>query len=512
MTPNYMHEFTRIQYSSPDNKSKYSELLPKIQKVTSGQLDLELTIAGHRRAFITTCPPEIYNEFKEDLFIKHKLYSVIIGKNKINTLGFYGAIQEYSEGDPYVFRVAVTRNESDVNEWIRVAERNMTAEQLDRLCGELLGYPKCCVDAFVKRWIDEQSIDPTFDQSVDIPDMEVQNRMTKMPNTDTTVEETWKIVLPKTMPFEAHTMLRWVGVRLVPHLPCKFDCEHSLQMAREVYEFRHQSIHTDIIEEIYQMQQWPVEWSVMHGIVELYTPCFRVFTRGDCTTDKYVVEKHSDVFPENGSRGARFPFKTKKNKVSESKSFKLSLVDNSEWEENGYMNKESMELAHSLMLEAANSIDLPRGDVLDLGCGNGIFVEKLYKLITQKYNDDLASLPCGVELAENRFKSAMERLYFGKVWWADIFAQNTWELEKYGIIALMPGRLLEHNIPSDVDALKAGLTKSGTHLLLYLTSDIMEQTTLDSVVAQTGLDVDWEPCSELLTNSEVSVQLFKKRG
>ncbi len=124
----------------------------------------------------------------------------------------------------------------------------------------------------------------------------------------------------------------------------------------------------------------------------------------------------------------------------------------------------------------------------------------------------MASLPCGDELAEIRFKSAMERLYFGKVWWADIFAQNTWELEKYGIVTLMPGRLLEHNVQSDVDGLKAGLVKSTDHLLLYLTSDLMEQFTLESIVTQTGLNVEWEPCSELLTNSEVSVQLFKKRG
>ncbi len=512
MTPNYMHEFTRIQYSSPDNKLKYSKLLPQIQQVTSGQLDLELTIAGIRPAFITTCAPEFYNDYKQDLLTKHNLYTVAIGKNKINTLGFYGVVQEYQEGEPHVLRVAVTRNEADVEQWKRIAERNLTAEQLDRLTGELLGYPQCCIDSFIQRWVTEESIDPTFDQSVGVDGIEIDNRMAKLPGTDSIVEETWKISLPNTMPFEAHTMLRWVGVRLVPHLPCKFDCQHSLDMARQVYEFRNESMHKEVIEEIYQMQQWPVEWSVMHGIVELYTPCFRVFTRGDCAIDKYLVEKHSEFFPEGGSRGAKFPFKTKKNKVSESKSFKLSLVDSSEWEENGYMNKESMDLAHDLMLQVARDAQLPRGDVLDLGCGNGIFAEKLHKIIIEQHNDQLASLPCGVELIEHRFKSAIDRLYYGKVWWADMFAQNTWEAEQYSVITLMPFRLLEHRVQSDIDALKAGLTKSSTHLLLYLTSDIMDQTTLDSVVKDTGLDVEWEPCSELLTNSEVCVQLFKKRG
>jgi hypothetical protein len=406
----------------------------------------------------------------------------------------------------------VTRNEEDIDKWIDIANRNAEDAELDRLQGQLLGYPSCCTQAFIDRWVVEGSIDPTFEQSAYVSDLQVENRKAKVPNTDQLIDETWKVVLPASMPFEAHTLLRWVGVRLVPHLPCKFDCEHSLAMARQVYEFRNQSIHKEIIEEIYQMQQWPIEWSVMHGIAEIYTPCFRVFTRGDCAVDKYVVEKHSDFFPEDGSRGAKFPFKTKKNKVSESKSFKLSLVDSSEWEENGYMNKESMESAHALMLEVAKSIQIPRGDVLDLGCGNGIFVEKLHKVVIDQHNDQFASLPCGVELAEHRFRSAMERLSYGKMWWADIFAKNTWDTEKYSMITLMPGRLLEHTKVDEVEDLKTGIKNTTSHLLLYLTSDIMEQITLDSVVAQTGLDADWEPCSELLTNSEVSVQLFKKRG
>lgn len=516
LTPNYMHEFTRIQYSSADNKTKYSELLKNIQTVNSGKLDLELAAAGLRPAFITSIDPVEYKAYSTTVYENYKMHTIILGKNKVNQLGFYGVIQEYTEGDPYVLRVAVCKTEEDAQEWEKISSGEITGEAADRLMGKLLGYPECCINEFIQRWHHEQFIDLTFTQAAFVSDITVENRDTKLPSKDgsepTDVTETWKISLPDTMPFEAHTMLRWVGVRLVPHLPCKFDCQVSIAQAKRFYEFKDQSQYKEYIEHMYEMQQWPIEWSVMHGIVELYTPCFRVFTRGDCTIEKYVVQKHSTYFPEDGSRGARFPFKTKKNKVSESKSFKNSLIDNSVWEENGYLTQEAMESAHNLMLQAVDLIDLPNKNVLDLGCGNGIFIEKLYNKVIDKHNDRFSALPCGVELAEHRIKSAMDRLHFGKLWWADMFAVETWTEDNYGVTALMPMRLIEYRRDADVENLKQGLAKNTQFLLLYLTSDAKEQITMAQVVERTGLDAHWEPCTELLSNEEVDVQIFKLKG
>jgi hypothetical protein len=512
LLPNYMHEFTRVQYSSPENKQKYSELLPRIQKVTGGELDLELTLAGIRRGFITVCSPDRYEAYKADIQSKG-LYAIIIGKTAISGNSSYGAADTYREGDPYMYRVAVCRTKEDQQRWLDRLDLSIDAETIDRWMGELLGYPQCCIDNFITNWVTNNSIDPTFDQSKYTTGMEIENRNVSNPeDKNETITETWHISMPPTTPFEASTMLRWVGVRLVPHLPCSWECEHSIQMAKEVYEFRHQSMYKEEIETIYEMLQWPVEWSVMHGIAEIYTPCFRVFTRGDCTIDKYVVQKQSDYFPLNGSRGNRFPFKTKKNKVSESKSFKLSLVDYSEWEENGYTSKEFMEASHDLMIEAATSILISKGSVLDLGCGNGIFVEKLHKKINTMHNDEFATMPCGLEIDETRIKSAMDRIYYGKVWWADMFAKDTWDTENYSLITFMPGRILEQSSEriEEIKWLVETLPEKTEYLLVYLTTEWKEKYSIQEVMEQCGMSSHWAPSSEVFTNELVSTQLFKK--
>lgn len=512
LLPNYMHEFTRIQYSGAENKAKYTDLLPRIQKVNGGELDLELVQSGIRRGFITHKSPDEYPTYKNTLE-SMGLFSVVIARNKINNNAFYGAVEEYNEGDPYVYRVAVCRTKQDASRWLETTDLTMRAEARDRLMGELLGYPQCCIDSFIQNWVKNSSIDPTFDQSKHTTGMDIQNRFVKSPlNPEETIEETWHIALPTSTPFEASTMLRWVGVRLVPHLPCSWECEHSLDMARKTYEFRHESKFKDEIEAMYEMLQWPVEWSVMHGIVEIYTPCFRMFTRGDCAIEKYVVQKHSDYFPDNGSRGNRFPFKTKKNKVSESKSFKLSLVDYSEWEENGYTTKEAMEAAHELMLAAATSTTIPKGNILDLGCGNGVFVEKLHKELNKLHNDDFATIPCGVEVDETRFKSAMDRIYYGKLWWGDLYKKDTWESDTYSVTAFMPGRILEQSSDriEDIKWLVSTLPKTTEYLLVYLTSDWKDKYTIHEALDVCGMSENWQEVSAVLTNEQISVQLFKR--
>jgi hypothetical protein len=473
---------------------------------------LELVKAGIRRAFITSKSPEEYPTYKKQLE-SDGLFCIVISRNKINNNSFYGAVEEYSEGDPYVYRVAVCKTKDDASKWLETTDLTMNAETRDRLMGELLGYPPCCIDSFIKNWVVNNSIDPTFDQSKQTTGMEIQNRFVKSPmNPDQTIEETWHILMPSSVPFEASTMLRWTGVRLVPHLPCSWECEHSLEMARNTYEFRHQSKFKEEIEAIHEMLQWPIEWSVMHGIAEIYTPCFRMFTRGDCAIEKYVVQKHSDYFPENGSRGNRFPFKTKKNKVSESKSFKLSLVDYSEWEENGYTSKEAMESAHNLMLEAASATLIPKGNVLDLGCGNGVFVERLHKQLNALHNDDFATIPCGVEVNETRFKSAMDRIYYGTLWWGDLYKKDTWETQKYSLITFMPGRILEQSSEQleDIKWLVSTLPKATEYLLVYLTSDWKASHTIHGALQMCGMAENWQQVSEVLTNEEISVQLFKR--
>ena len=93
-------------------------------------------------------------------------------------------------------RVAIHRPELAA-EWLRAWDASEDAR-----IGELLGFPPCCVSFFEDHWKGAGHSDV-------VPGMrEVDG------------------------PWEANILLRWLGVRLVPHLPCSADCAATVTLAR----------------------------------------------------------------------------------------------------------------------------------------------------------------------------------------------------------------------------------------------------------------------------------------
>src|SRR5206468_4260350 len=135
----------------------------------------------------------------------------------------------------------------------------------------LLAFPVCCRAFFKDIWARQSCLDTTWAMTADAWGADRGRAATV------------------SGPPGANILWRWMGVRLVPHLPCRFDCGDTLALAERL---RAVWVEAGFFEELgwaEEILRWPVEWSALHGIAEIKTPILKVATRTDATAGKYLV-------------------------------------------------------------------------------------------------------------------------------------------------------------------------------------------------------------------------------
>lgn len=114
--------------------------------------------------------------------------------------------------------------------------------------GGLLGFPSCCRSVFGYAFKEEHFNEPVW--------LIAQNTTGSMV-TGNTVEVSGYA--------ETNIFWRYLGVRMVPHLPCKFQCVESKQLARRFASLGESLGFTEAMATMSQVFRWPLEWSGLHG-------------------------------------------------------------------------------------------------------------------------------------------------------------------------------------------------------------------------------------------------------
>lgn len=272
--------------------------------------------------------------------------------------GYSSSSNSYVEGRPFDYRVALTQKGS-VELWLDAWRKSDN----DRI-GHALGYPSCCREFFQKFWVEEGMVDTTWPMS--------NNTKQRNRRTDGVIE------LSGEHP-EANILLRWLGVRLVSHLPCSMYCLYSVEIARAILWTMKQWKMESEAAWIQEMLSWPIEWSALHGIAEIKTPVCRIITRTDATAEKLVVRVSGAQYPKEGASGGTFPY-TEKKKPEVLQIQRNPTLDD-DYEDNGFSTRISQSQAHTVILDLVRRVGLKNEDsVVDLGCGNGLLLAKVNKI------------------------------------------------------------------------------------------------------------------------------------
>ena len=247
--------------------------------------------------------------------------------------------------------------------------------------GTLLGYPECCRTAFHKTW--------------------------GVGQVDSTWEQTHEGTAPNGPP-ESSTLFRWMGIRLVSHMPCSHQCEASVEIGKRMYDLGYKHGFIEEMIATREILNWPVRWSRMFGIAELVSPVLKISTRSDWTPTKQTFERQGTYFK---------PQKTW-------------------WTDNGFKNADGMRQAHKEMIEALYHKIPQNARVLDFGCGNGMLLRRL-----TIYRPDIRI--AGVDSNAEAIEHAQQPMDLRAKFWADTIQSGTWRSWKPTVVLYNPARLLE---------------------------------------------------------------------
>ena len=156
----------------------------------------------------------------------------------------------------------------------------------DETMGRLLGYPPCCRSFFHRVFVQEGLTDCIWPMG---------SSASESPSDAQTI---YVNSIPELNPF-------WiaVGIRLVPHYACRFDCPKAASFAREFIAVGNEAGYGTFMETALEVLQWPVEWSCLHGIVEIRTPILKISQQSDFTRSKLTINLLSRSFPKEGAAG-----------------------------------------------------------------------------------------------------------------------------------------------------------------------------------------------------------------
>lgn len=285
----------------------------------------------------------------------------------------------------------------------------------DREIGRLLGFPECCIEFFHETWVGRGVRDTT-------------GAMLQADGGDG--------------PPEANILLRRLGIRLVPHLPCSFSCWGTVELARQMIDVA-DACGLEDVGEVLQILGLPMSWNSANGAAVVnVADMFRFTYESD---RRYLgAFKRQGVLPRQ--------------------------LDPPTWRDNGFRSRAAMDRAHGIVAAVAG--DCRSG--IDLGAGDGALLDRIAaRSSVAKFDIEEASWVAVEADLDRAMRGATRR---PRVQFAGM------RIEDYGLSAharadvalLMPGRVLEME-PSQAESFRERVPSLADRLVVYSYDGGLEQ-------------------------------------
>ena len=444
----FLDDFCRRQWVSEASRDLWE---PRISRIGAqfNAAEIASVEVGMRTAALQNISPEMLPELAKRAAEK-QLIAIPLGTQGRSD-GYSASPLTVTPGQPRDYRVVITR--------IQNARDFLSAWKCsdDDRIGYLLGYPDCCTQYFSETW-GEGCVDPTWYAAESISGEHA--------------------------PMEANILLRWLGVRYIPHMPCSFDCEGTVELGQKMRALIPQP-EQEWMDELLLM---PMLWSAVNGIGEVVTPIVTLNFRSDPAPVRREILRKGDSYPEGSASGVRFPYMERAQVAVDDQAWRNEEVaDSREWTDNGFSSAKAMENAHKIIEAVRPPVEGGRS-VLDLGCGNGLLARRM---AVQK------GRAMGAEIDLDRSRRAEDNLDWVVY---DTFAMDFDHVENADLVLLMPGRLIDSGQPKEsVERLICDIAVVGTELLVYAYGDVLDKYgTLENLCERAGLvgclgDEGWGP-------------------
>lgn len=427
------HEFLSIAWASPAYRETWE---PRCEAIIRALHTLEAASIsfGLRRSALRWVPVGALPEFFDEIS-RFELACAVVGQQEVGT-GYQSRAFALNENATHI-AFAISKNRSD---GARLKLAYTTRD--DIAVGDLLGYPKCCTEAFVTRW-SSGSIDPTWAACEAIASTAGSVRL------------------------EAHSFhhlsnlaLRWLGIRSCFHLPCSFHCPATIETATRLGELALQLGFETEWNWIEEALSWPFTWSARNGIGEMVTPTCRFAFSSDQRVGLSTIQY------SGGVRGLQ----DQKHCASDARAQPMVFRETSNspdiWSpsRNGFANAARMRLAHEWLARKIFPFVDPTCalTVVDLGCGDGTFLQLLGSRLPNANLVGIEIAPPHHEVSLNR--GLTQRIKFIR---KDIF-DDSYEWTSHGnVIAIIAIQRLLEISRSQILEFSAAVRQSRSLVFLY---------------------------------------------
>lgn len=347
---------------------------------------------------------------------------------QMNTTHSYSsATNGFDPTQPWEYRVLIV----PITEMAKIASIPNLATNNEAL-GEILGYPKCCIDFFLRTWGAGQ-VDTTWDQYAETGSADG--------------------------PIEANLLWRWKGIRWVSHLPCSYQCEHTVAIGKQMREVALKHGYVEETRTIDAVLSWPVRWSGVNGIAEIVSPYLKVSTRTD-----WAPPSDHRRFQRTGQEAVK--------------------TDKTFWTHNGFSSHEYMRQVHVPIIQAIKEFTPQNASVVDLGCGNGALLRR-----AKLYRSDIKI--AGIDINEEAIQTVAKETMSRK-WLTGKIQEGTWTTLSPNpaetVLVSCPVRLCEMTDEEKTQTLTA--MQRYPIQIVYVYGDNLQRHSLEQWVELAGLPVD----------------------
>lgn len=228
-------------------------------------VERQSVVAGYRRAFRQPVMKGFQFEELKSWAARNGLYL-----KPIKAVGYFsGFAHKYLPGDD-MYVTVVARSASDLD--------TDSEPALDAL----LDYPECCQEFFY-------SLFP----SVPDPVYQAAERSAGL-ITDSYSDGKLSSINLEGVSIH-HALLRYCSVRTVPHIPCRFDCQASIDLGEKMLSLYSR----DAQEWLQELLSQPILYDVYRGVAIVQTPWFRCVTGSTAVTKRHTIAVNRETFKKS---------------------------------------------------------------------------------------------------------------------------------------------------------------------------------------------------------------------
>lgn len=244
-----LEPFTRIYTFYPYNDGKLREMINRISRAHHWA-EYETVKRGYRRATIYHVYTRNYDKDIERVFRDGLVWLPILRSRVYQGFSHKHFLVNQIDLNTFTYG-ALARNLEDAEEMVK-AHTSKGGYTDHAKVGEILGYPKCCVEFFCKVW-NSGIYDPVFEIAMNTDDKEVISKYE---------------VIVYGHPY-LNQLTRYAGLRVVPWFPCSYMCEESIKQANEIWIKLMREYDDEAVDFYEELMKEKIVWDSLYGVVEV---------------------------------------------------------------------------------------------------------------------------------------------------------------------------------------------------------------------------------------------------